>query len=307
MNETMLETLVSQRSAEWQELRQRVQLTASKFGDAVGVGQGRPYDFFLSLLSDDACSQENKESEYTKHGRRMEPIIDEAYQLLTGNETHAAGFWQPQEGSILHSLCGATPDGKILSASEPKKLIGLVEYKAPFFQLYDCSKHPHGIPRHYMAQIQGQMAICEAPWCDFMAVSTQTSEVSLQRVHFSRAYWQCVAKKLRQFSLTLKEAKQRKELGKPFLNFPGIQRLKNEPIARTLLPGENSITVENLLEVNSKGQFRSSSGTWMDFDFLMGNPVPGTSHLQGYQYDCILREIDSAIRKRNIPDLEAVK
>ncbi|XP_022094214.1 uncharacterized protein LOC110981169 isoform X2 [Acanthaster planci] len=267
MNETMLETLVSQRSAEWQELRQRVQLTASKFGDAVGVGQGRPYDFFLSLLSDDACSQENKESEYTKHGRRMEPIIDEAYQLLTGNETHAAGFWQPQEGSILHSLCGATPDGKI----------------------------------------QGQMAICEAPWCDFMAVSTQTSEVSLQRVHFSRAYWQCVAKKLRQFSLTLKEAKQRKELGKPFLNFPGIQRLKNEPIARTLLPGENSITVENLLEVNSKGQFRSSSGTWMDFDFLMGNPVPGTSHLQGYQYDCILREIDSAIRKRNIPDLEAVK
>ncbi|XP_038075231.1 uncharacterized protein LOC119743003 [Patiria miniata] len=297
----MPETSVIQRSSEWFELRQHMQLTASKFGDAIGVGQGRPYDFFLSLLSDDACSRENEESEHTRHGTQMEPIIDEAYQLLTGNTTHAAGFWQPPEGSILHGLCGATPDGKILSTDEPVKLLGLVEYKAPFYRMYDPSKHPHGIPRHYMAQIQGQMGICEAPWCDFMAVCTQTRAISLQRVYFNRTYWQCVAKKLRQFCLILKEAKQRRVLNQQALNFPGIQRLKAEPIARTLLPGENSIRVENLLEVDSKGQFRSLSGTWMAFDFLMGNPVAGTSSLQGYQYEWILREIDSKIRNRNAP------
>ena len=42
---------------------------------------------------------------------------------------------------------------QIVSSSDPNKLIGLVEYKAPVYQMYDCSKVPHGIPRNYMAQV----------------------------------------------------------------------------------------------------------------------------------------------------------
>ena len=36
------EILVAQRTDEWFELRNSVSLTASQFGDALGVGRGRP-------------------------------------------------------------------------------------------------------------------------------------------------------------------------------------------------------------------------------------------------------------------------
>ena len=55
----MTEIKVTQKTPEWMELRQGVQLTASKFGEALGVGKGRPYDFFLSLLSDEPKEEVN--------------------------------------------------------------------------------------------------------------------------------------------------------------------------------------------------------------------------------------------------------
>ena len=55
----MTEIKVSQQTPEWMVLRQGVQLTASKFGEALGVGKGRPYDFFLSLLSDESNEEVN--------------------------------------------------------------------------------------------------------------------------------------------------------------------------------------------------------------------------------------------------------
>ena len=41
-----MEHPVEQRSTEWYRLRQELVVTASKFGDAVGVGRGKPYDFY---------------------------------------------------------------------------------------------------------------------------------------------------------------------------------------------------------------------------------------------------------------------
>ncbi|XP_033632416.1 uncharacterized protein LOC117294006 [Asterias rubens] len=293
----MTEVMVSQRSQEWFELRRGLQLTASRFGDALGVGRGRPFDFFQSLISEDACYQDKKEDECTAHGIRVEPVIDEAYQLLTGNTTQSSGLWLPKEGSILHGLCGATPDGKIVSSSDPNKLIGLVEYKAPVYQMYDCSKVPHGIPRNYMAQVQGQMAISGAPWCDFMAVCVKTKQLSLQRVFAKPVYWQFIAKKLQQFCLIFRDAKQRQKKKQQFLYLPGVQRLKVEPMARQPFPGEGSITVKNLIQRNSKGQYKSLSSTWLDFDFLMGLEPSNNPILEDYDYECRLRDIDREIRQ----------
>ena len=36
----------------------------------------------------------------TRHGIELEPVIDEAYQLLTGNTTQETGFWIPQQGEL---------------------------------------------------------------------------------------------------------------------------------------------------------------------------------------------------------------
>ena len=41
-----MEHSVPQRSEEWYQLRRELVVTASRFGDAVGVGRGKPYHFY---------------------------------------------------------------------------------------------------------------------------------------------------------------------------------------------------------------------------------------------------------------------
>ena len=71
-------------------------------------------------------------------------------------------------------------------------------------QMYGESQHsPHGIPRGYMAQMQGQLGVCGLSWCDFMAVCTRTREITLKRVHFSPLYWKHATEKLKTFCTVL--------------------------------------------------------------------------------------------------------
>lgn len=89
-----MEHKVKQKSEEWYKLRKTVYLTASQFGDAVGVGRGKPYDFFKYIVSERNESISIQDGDYDedlseknfrlKHGNSMEVIIREAYELLTG-------------------------------------------------------------------------------------------------------------------------------------------------------------------------------------------------------------------------------
>ena len=149
----MTEVAVAQRSAEWFELRECMSLTASKFGEALGVGRGKPYDYLCSLIYPDSENLNPVESMYTRHGTQLEPVIDEAYQLLTRTQTKASGFWLPDRDELLHNMVGASPDALVLD--KQGNCIGLAEYKAPVHCMYNTKRHGlHGIPRAYMAQIQ---------------------------------------------------------------------------------------------------------------------------------------------------------
>jgi len=59
------------------------------------------------------------------------------------------------------------------------------------------------LPDHCVLQMQGQMAVCGAPWCDFMAVCTKTRDIMLQRVFFQPRYWEHIASRLKQFCFAL--------------------------------------------------------------------------------------------------------
>ena len=56
----MTEICVRQRSEEWFELRSCVALTASRFGEALGVGRGRPDDFLRSLVLTDQHTDQDR-------------------------------------------------------------------------------------------------------------------------------------------------------------------------------------------------------------------------------------------------------
>ena len=158
-----------------------------------GLGQGKPGDFLLALLDGEI---DNVDNSFTRHGLEQEARIDEAYQLLTSNTTQASGLWIPDERNCLHGLIAASPDRKVMDG---QSCVGLCEYKAPVHGLYNPNRNRHGIPRRYMTQIQGQMAVCGALWCDFMAVCTRTKEILLKRVYYNHVYWSAVAAKLKTF------------------------------------------------------------------------------------------------------------
>lgn len=140
-----MESKVQQRSKEWFQIRNSVFLTSSKFGDALGVGMGKPYDFFLSLISEDTDEEEEEEEEVessnTKHGLTMEEIILECYQLLTGHKTRDSGFWVSKD-RILQDLIGSSPDAVVVD--DENKDIGLCEFKAPIFRMYKKENSVHG-------------------------------------------------------------------------------------------------------------------------------------------------------------------
>ena len=202
-----MEIKVKQKSAEWFDARKKVSLTVSKFGEALGFGKGRSYDFLVSLVSDDEIykkDDDSSENTIQQNGIELGKVLREAYELLTGFKTNDTGFWIPHESNMLYGYVGASPDALVCQGSGLSWSIGLAEFKVFSCKLYSGDNLIKGIPRGYMAQIQGQMAICRMKWCDCMAVCMKTKEIMLKRVHFSPLYWKHVSMELINFCQILR-------------------------------------------------------------------------------------------------------
>lgn len=265
----MTEIRVQQRTPEWIKLRQSVSVTASNFGETLGIGRGLPYHYLESLLENNTQVLSGNQLSNIQHGIKMEPVIDEAYQLLNGYQTTQTGFWIPSCDDPLYGKIGASPDAKVIDPST-EMCIGLTEYKAPVYQMYNDHKHPHGIPRHYMAQIQGQLAISRLPWCDFMAICARTHEIMLKRVYYCKQYWAYVSRQLELFCTALQQAKQNMNTN-TYVVYPELAVLQKQQMNVHLLPGEDDIIVENLLQSCADSKiYMAKRHIWMTYEFLVG-------------------------------------
>ncbi|OWF53317.1 uncharacterized protein LOC110446557 [Mizuhopecten yessoensis] len=309
-----MEIDVKQRSEEWFQERNKVVLTASRFGEALGVGRGRSFDFLCYLVnseSEDTQADEGSEQKANKqHGVDTETAIFEAYQLIVGtNESHQvreSGFWVPRENDMFKGLLGATPDAVV--TNKTGKVIGVCEFKAPIHNLFGYGENWGRIPRYYMAQIQGQMYLAGVPWCDFMAVCTKTKEILLKRVYFQPSYWTHVSSCLGTFCHILQEARQRKKLNKPVFEFEAARKLQTIPFQNNLFPGEGHIRVVNLLRRNNKGEFgvAANPNSWFTYSFLMGVPYNVPPVLKRYS-ESLINTIDKDIQvKKARPSVDKV-
>lgn len=288
-----MEIKVKQRSQEWFDKRSSVTLTASRFGDVLGLGRGKPYDFFMSVISDDNGDPEQTDS--IKHGIEMESVIHEAYELLTGNKTRESGFWVPCVGDTMKDLIGASPDAIVYDVNDSKKEVGLCEFKAPVYQMYNKENSIGGIPRYYMAQIQGQMAVTGFLWCDFMAVCVKTEEIMLKRVFFQPDYWQKISAVIKQFCFAVQESKLRKQVNKNPLDFEGARKIKEMMFHNELYPGEDLIMIQDLLKRNIPTKTMCGpSKLWLSYDFLMGKPYKLPTTLQFYAHS-LLWQVDREV------------
>ena len=108
---------------------------------------------------------------------------------------------------------GASPDGAAYDPSNQYHPFGFVEIKCPYSARdktpleaaanpsFCCSSTSSTLTlkRHhaYYAQIQGQMAIGERPWCDFVIYTSKG--LSIQRILFDSQYWNENFPKLKSF------------------------------------------------------------------------------------------------------------
>ena len=185
---------VVQRSSGWREARAEV-LTASSFAVAAEVS---PYvdahaewvrRVAVREASAAALDEFKVDNEHTRRGEMMEHVAVEAYvaarraregKRVVVSET---GLWLHP----VHAWLGASPDGLLEDEN------GLVEVKCP------ARSVAASVPRDHMAQIQGQLEICDRDFCDYVSFHAATRSMRVWRVQRDRAYWSWLLPRLEAF------------------------------------------------------------------------------------------------------------
>ena len=111
--------------------------------------------------------------------------------------------------SRSHPFLGASPDGGVYDPSCDQPY-GFVEVKCPyshcnhtpaearsdskFFCTLESGEVKLRKNSNYFCQVQGQMAIGERLWCDFVVYTPK--EISIERIRFNPGYWNNILAKL---------------------------------------------------------------------------------------------------------------
>ena len=185
---------------EWLQYHKTV-LTSSNFHKVL-----RNRNPSISFLSNLFSTKDLSGVASITHGRRYEPVAVDSYcaqKHKAGQSVKVAAC-----GLVLHTsfaFLGASPDRLVFDRSVNPRF-GLLEVKCPFtmfrdgltmteaaqqpgFCLKESSpgvftlKHDHA----YFTQVQGQMAISGAKWCDFVVWSGQYYHC--ERVHADMSVW----------------------------------------------------------------------------------------------------------------------
>lgn len=168
----------------------RKRLTASQFG--LVMKRRTITDKFIETL----INPKQFSSAATGYGASNEKKALRAYILKTGYHTHTCGLLVNPNFPFL----GASPDGKVCSDGK----CGLIEVKCPFsardmtikeacglkdFCLEDVDGHIKLKKCHnYMYQVQGQMLVSGAEFCDFVVFTKK--ELHIERVQFDQEFCQ---------------------------------------------------------------------------------------------------------------------
>jgi len=167
---------MEQRTPEWYAAR-KGRITAILVGGLLDCAPYMSKDaaFRALVRSCHGLPDEFKGNIATDYGRNNEDLARSAYEMETGNTVQPAGFvtWD--------NWLGASPDGYVAND-------GLVEIKCPFGKRKDESPEFASIDDqpHYYAQMQIQMFVTGANWCDFWQWSP--SGHKLERVEYDKGW-----------------------------------------------------------------------------------------------------------------------
>lgn len=157
----MIESKHEQGSTEWHLDRLGIP-TASMFKSII-TSTGKPSTsskaYMYGLLADWLAGKPVDKFEPTQAmqtGTEREAEARDLYSFVSGNEVTETGFWFKDD----KKLTGCSPDGR-LSGN------GLIEIKCPKASTLVGYKLSNKLPADYVPQVQGQMWVMDAEYCDF--------------------------------------------------------------------------------------------------------------------------------------------
>ena len=199
-NKLEQETIEQSSNYKWVQAR-KLRFTASRFGKV--ARRKRHFEKFCS----DQINAKPFKSRSTEHGVYYEPIAKREYQKYMEKIGHPVsvkqyGFFVSPKLYIL----GCSPDGKVIdiNAVSNGDPFGLLEIKCPSSKFTvtptDACSDPNfcleiqgDTPKlkknhEYYDQVQGQMGLTGAKWCDFV-VYTKVG-ISVERITFDQDHWE---------------------------------------------------------------------------------------------------------------------
>lgn len=201
IRKTEYETRDQRLSSLWFSARQ-YRLTASVFGEVLHRRSETPPDSLVLRI----IQPKRFSSAATQWGIEHEPIAIAEYVEHQRRHGHVS-LTATSSGLVVcksHPFLAASPDGAVYDPSDAQQPLGYLEVKCPFSQKnatpvdacsspgFCCVLDESLQPRlkrnhHYFAQVQGQMAIGQRPWCDFVIYTTKG--LSVERIQFDNDYW----------------------------------------------------------------------------------------------------------------------
>lgn len=152
----------AQNSPEWQQLRLGIP-TSSNF-DKIIQADGKPskqrtkYMYKLAGERISGVAENGYTNAAMERGKELEAEARKLYEFQTGQTVQQVGFCYYDECKLF----GASPDG--LVGKE-----GILEIKCPIITTHVGYLVDNVFPMDYWQQVQGQLYVTGAKWCDFMS------------------------------------------------------------------------------------------------------------------------------------------
>ena len=150
-----------QGSDEWFDLRCG-RITGSKFSALMAGQSTKTYkDLIYTVVGEiiSGSSEPGYQNDHMIRGTELEPEARSFYEEVNGISVSEIGFITNED---MHpEYFGVSPDGIVGD--------GLIEIKCPMMKTHIGYLEAKKLPNEYKWQVQGQMLITGAEWCDFVS------------------------------------------------------------------------------------------------------------------------------------------
>lgn len=140
-------------------------ITGTRFKDLMAGKETTTYQGLILTLACEIITEKQEEgftSADMLHGTETEPIARNYYAELFGVKVDEVGFITPEQDSPFAEWVGISPDGLLPDG-------GLLEIKCPKPKTHLGYIEGNKLPTEYRHQVQGQLFVTGAPYCDFMS------------------------------------------------------------------------------------------------------------------------------------------